>query len=479
MVYFYISCQNIKEIVKCCSARRKENGRLKGHLTTTQIIILSFLTAILIGALLLSLPIASADGQATPFIDSLFTATTSVCVTGLVVVTTASHWSLFGHIIILILIQIGGLGVITMTTTVMMLLGKKISLSSRMLLGDAFNLDTLKGLVQFLRRVFKGTFLVEGLGMLGFLPVFVPEYGLIKGIWYSLFHAVSAFCNAGIDILGNNSFVPYVHNVWVNMVTMLLIILGGIGFVVWWDVVSVIRAKIHSEAGNRKIFRNFSLHTKIVLCMTAFLLVTGMVLYLLFEYENPLTIGRFSFREKLLASLFQSVTMRTAGIATISQKGLTTPSVIISLFLMFTGGASVGTAGGVKVTTIAVILLSVLATVRGQEDVTCFNRRISNKVVRKSLAIVLISFIASIAAVIAMRILETGETVDMIFEIYSALGTVGLSRDFTATTGLAGKVILCICMFLGRIGPITMVIAFTMRDTLSPARLPEGRITVG
>ena len=197
---------------------RKEKGRLKGHLTTTQIIILSFLTAILIGALLLSLPAAAADGQAASFIDALFTATTSVCVTGLVVVTTASQWSLFGHIVILVLIQIGGLGVITMTTTVMMLLGKKISLSNRMLLGDAFNLDTLQGLVQFLRRVFKGTFLVEGLGMLAFLPVFVPEYGLAKGIWYSLFHAVSAFCNAGIDILGDNSFMPYVHNVWVNVV---------------------------------------------------------------------------------------------------------------------------------------------------------------------------------------------------------------------------------------------------------------------
>lgn len=477
MVYFYISRQSVDVWHK--TVGRKEKGRLKGHLTTTQIIILSFLTAILIGALLLSLPATAADGQATPFIDALFTATTSVCVTGLVVVTTASHWSLFGHIVILVLIQIGGLGVITMTTTVMMLLGKKISLSNRMLLGDAFNLDTLQGLVQFLRRVFKGTILVEGLGMLAFLPVFVPEYGVAKGIWYSLFHAVSAFCNAGIDILGDNSFMPYVHNVWANVVTMVLIVLGGIGFVVWWDVVSVVRKRLHSGAGKRKLFESFSLHTKLVLCMTAFLLVFGTFLILLFEYDNPQTIGSFSFGEKLLAAMFQSVTLRTAGIATISQKGLTTPSVIISLFFMFTGGSSVGTAGGVKVTTVAVILLAVRGTVRGQEDVTCFNRRISEKVVRKSFAIVFISFIASVAAVIAMRLLETGETVDMIFEVYSALGTVGLSRDFTATVGLAGKLILSICMFLGRIGPITMVIAFTMRYTQSPERLPEGRITVG
>lgn len=452
---------------------------MKGHLTTTQIIILSFLTAIIIGALLLSTPLAAANGQATPFIDALFTATTSVCVTGLVVVTTASHWSLFGHIIILILIQIGGLGVITITTTLMMFLGKKISLSNRMLLGDAFNLDTLKGLVQFLRRVFKGTFLVEGLGALGYLPVFIPEYGPLKGIWYSVFHSISAFCNAGIDILGDNSFVPFVHNVWANIVTMLLIIFGGIGFVVWWDVVAVIRRKLHSENGKRTLFQSFSLHTKIVLCMTGFLIISGTVLFLVFEYNNPLTIGDFSFGQKLLASLFESVTMRTAGFAMISQKGLTTPSVIISLFLMFTGGSSAGTAGGVKVTTIAVIILAVKATVQGHADVHCFKRRISNKIVQKSFAIVCISFVASIAAVIAMRLLESGQTVDIIFEIYSAIGTVGLSRDFTAVIGLAGKIILCICMFLGRIGPITMVIAFTMRDKQSAVRLPEEKITVG
>ena len=449
----------------------------KRHLTTTQMIIISFFATVFIGGVLLSLPFASASGRATPFIDALFTATTSVCVTGLVVVTTATHWSLLGKIIILILIQIGGLGVITITTTLMVAVGKKISLSSRILLGDAFNLETLKGLVRFLRRVFRGTFIVEGIGALCYVPVFVPEYGMIRGIWYSVFHAISAFCNAGIDIVGDSSFVPYVHNIWANVVTMALIIFGGIGFVVWWDVLHVIREKI--AGANRGMFNMLALHSKIALTMTVFLILSGTLLFALFEWSNPLTIGDFTPGQKLLAACFQSVTTRTAGIATISQKGLTVPSVITSMFLMFIGGSSVGTAGGVKVTTVAVVALSVAATVRGNNDVTCYGRRISNQIVRKSIAIIFISFLASMVAIICMCILENGESVDIIFEIYSALGTVGLSRDYTATIGLAGKIILCICMFLGRIGPITMVIAFTMRDTKTALRLPKGKITVG
>lgn len=449
----------------------------KRYLTTTQMIIISFFVTVFIGGVLLSLPFASASGRATPFIDALFTATTSVCVTGLVVVTTATHWSLLGKIIILILIQIGGLGVITITTTLMVAVGKKISLSSRILLGDAFNLETLKGLVRFLRRVFRGTFIVEGIGALCYVPVFVPEYGMIRGIWYSVFHAISAFCNAGIDIVGDSSFVPYVHNIWANVVTMALIIFGGIGFIVWWDVLHVIREKI--AGANRGMFNMLALHSKIALTMTVFLILSGTLLFALFEWSNPLTIGDFTPGQKLLAACFQSVTTRTAGIATISQKGLTVPSVITSMFLMFIGGSSVGTAGGVKVTTVAVVALSVAATVRGNNDVTCYGRRISNQIVRKSIAIIFISFLASMVAIICMCILENGESVDIIFEIYSALGTVGLSRDYTATIGLAGKIILCICMFLGRIGPITMVIAFTMRDTKTALRLPKGKITVG
>lgn len=448
------------------------------HLTTTQVIVLSFLLVILIGTFLLQMPIATADKQGAPFLDALFTATTSVCVTGLVVVTSAVHWSLFGHIVILCLIQIGGMGVVTMATMVIMLLGRKISLSSRMLLEDAFNLETLKGLVRFLRKALGGTLLIEGIGAVCYMLVFVPEYGLVKGIWYSVFHSVSAFCNAGIDILGENSLMPYTHNVWVNVITMLLIILGGIGFIVWLDVISVLKKKYRNRS-MRGWLRYLTLHSKIVISMTLFLIVSGGLLFFVFEFDNPNTIGEFTLGDKVMAALFQSVTTRTAGFAMISQKALTVPSVITCLFLMFTGGSPVGTAGGVKTSTIAILILTVMSTVKGQEDVTCFNRRISSKIMRKSLAIVWISFLVSIAAIIAMLIFEQGDAVDIIFEVYSALGTAGLSRDYTATVGIAGKIILCICMYLGRIGSISMVIAFTMKTKQPSVRLPKENVTVG
>lgn len=455
-----------------------EMGFLKRHLTTTQIITLSFLLVILIGTLLLTTPLASANGTATSFADAMFTATSCVCVTGLVTVTTASHWSLFGHIIILLLIQIGGLGVVAIATVFTMLLGKKLSLSSRMLLGDAFNLETMQGLVKFLRKVFSGTFLVEGIGALLYLPVFVPEFGA-KGIWYSLFHAVSAFCNAGIDLIGPDSFIPYVHHVWINAVTMALIILSGLGFIVWFDFADVVKKKLREDRSNRSIWSQLCLHSKIVFVMTAFLLFTGAVFYFTFEYHNPATIGSFTFGQKILAACFQSVTTRTAGFVTIPQKGLTAPSVIVTLFLMFTGGSPVGTAGGVKTTTLAIIFLTVIATVRGREDIICFHRRISVKTARKALAVVLISFFASIAAIILLMLFEPGAAVDQIFEVYSALGTVGISRDYTSMVGTAGKIILCICMYLGRIGPITMVLVFTMRDRQIAARLPKEHVAVG
>lgn len=447
--------------------------------STTQLIILSFLLAVGIGTALLSLPCATAAGQTTSLLDALFTAVTSVCVTGLVTVPTASHWTLFGHVVILLLIQTGGLSVITLTITVLILLGRRISLRNRLLLDNYFNLDTLDGLVRFVKKVFRGTLLAEGLGAVCFSFSFVPMYGWAKGLWYSVFHAVSAFCNAGIDLIGPNGFEPFVHNVWINLVTMLLIFMGGIGFVVWWDVISVFRRRTARRSHDRHFFRSLSLHSKLSLSTTGVLIVGGTLLYLIFEYHNPLTIGTFSFPDKVLAALFESVTNRTAGFATVPQKGLTAPSVVVSLLLMFIGGSSVGTAGGVKTATVATLLLAAGTAVSGKEEVTCFHRRISEKTVIKALSIVLISFAVSLTAVIAMLAAEAGDPLDILYEVYSALGTVGLSRNYTGTVGTAGKIILCICMFLGRIGPISMVIAFTRRDRQLPVRLPEEKIIVG
>lgn len=449
------------------------------HLSTTAVIIMSFFVTILLGAFLLMLPISSATGEVTPFVDALFTATTSVCVTGLVVVTTASHWSLFGHIVILLLIQIGGLGVIAITTIAILAMGRRVTLRDRMVLGDALNMDSLQGVVTFLKKVCKGTLLVETIGAVCYLFVFIPEYGIVRGIWYSVFHSVSAFCNAGIDILGDNSLIPYVNHLGMNVITMSLIILGGLGFVVWWDVLDYIKTKARRFGSKDSTYCGLKLHTKIVLVMTFVLIVGGAVFYLIFEYHNEGTIGNMDLCEKVLASLFQSVTTRTAGFAAISQKEMTSPSVILSCVLMFIGGSSAGTAGGVKTGTVAVIILLVLATVRGQEDIICFNRRISVKTAHKSVAVVLISFLASVIALALMFLMESGATSDIVFEVYSALGTAGLSRDYTVTMGLAGKLIIIVCMFLGRIGPISMVIAFTMRSTQLPMRLPEDSVTVG
>lgn len=449
------------------------------HLTTTQMIVLSFLVVILIGAFLLQLPIAASDGQVTSFIDALFMSTSSVCITGLVVVDTATYWSVFGHVVILILMQIGGLGVITMTTTVMILLGKKLSLKNRMLLGDAFNLETLKGLVQFLQKAFKGTFLVEGIGALCYMPVFIPEYGAARGIWYSVFHSVSAFCNAGIQILGEDGFAPYVNNIWINVVTITLIFLGGIGFVVWLDVLALLKRRWHQREHNVGEVISLTLHSKIAISMSLGLIVVGTILFFAFEFGNSKTIGKFSTGNKLLAAFFQSVTCRTAGITMIAPKHLTIPSVIIVLFFISIGGSPIGTAGGMKTTTIAALILAVSSTIKGQEDVICFKRRIPWKTVRKALSIVTISLMASVVAIIAMLVFEKGTTMDIVFEVYNALSTAGFTMDYTKTVGIAGKVILGICMYLGRIGPITMVIAITMKETKSAVRLPEENITVG
>ncbi len=446
-----------------------KNNYKKMAISTTQVIILSFLAVILIGGMILSLPVSSQSGHMTPFIDAVFTATTSVCVTGLVTVNTAAHWSLFGKVVILILIQIGGLGVVTIAMMMYMLVGAKISLGARMLLGDSFNLDTLSGLVVFLKKVITGTFIVEAGGAICYMPVFIKEYGIAKGLWFSVFHSISAFCNAGIDILGDNSFAPYVTNPWMNLVTMCLIILGGIGFIVWWDVISLFQKKV----------RHLSLHSKIVITMTLFLIAVGAVLYFMLEYHNPATIGEFSFPEKVMACLFQSVTTRTAGFAMISQKGLCVSSVIVSMILMFIGGSSVGTAGGVKTGTVAVVFLAVKATVHGEKDVTAFKKRIPVYTVTKSVAVITISVAVSLVALFLMCTFVPGETSDIAYEVYSAVGTAGLSRDFTAGMNLIGKVIICICMYLGRIGPMSLVVALTAKSKNESVRYMEEEITVG
>lgn len=427
----------------------------KKSLSTTQIILLSFLIAILVGSALLSLPISSATGEAVPYIDALFTATTSTCVTGLVTLPIISTWSVFGQIVILILIQIGGLGIITIMTGLMMLINRKLGIGDRLLLQDAFNLNTMSGLIKFVRNVLFGTLIVEGIGALLYMFVFVPDFGA-RGIWISVFTSVSAFCNAGIDIMAENSLCNYATNPIINIVTSLLIILGGLGYIVWWDVLRVLKTR---SSKNRKVFRHLTLHSKIAITATLVLIFLGGALILAFEYTNPLTIGNMSLFEKIEVSLFQSVTTRTAGFASIPQENLTNASSLVSILLMLIGGSPVGTAGGMKTVTIAVLFCSAVATIRGKDHASIFGRSISSESIRKAVA-VSVSFL-SIFVISTMALLASndGSMLDIIYETVSATATVGLSRNFTAGLNLFGKIIIIFTMYFGRVGPISLAIA--------------------
>ena len=444
--------------------------------STTHIILLSFLTAILIGALLLSLPISSADGKAKPFLDALFTATTSTCVTGLVVTPTVSSWSIFGQAVILILIQIGGLGVITIMSGLMILLHKKIGIGDRLLLQDAFNLNSLSGLVRFVKKVVGGTFIIEGIGALLYMIVFIPQFGA-KGVWISVFTSISAFCNAGIDIIAENSLCDYALNPIINIVTSSLIILGGIGYIVWWDVLRVLRLRRTKKV---RFFRDLTLHSKIAITATLILILAGAGLIFAFEYNNPQTIKDYTLLQKIEVSLFQSVTTRTAGFATVPQENLTNASAFVCLLLMFIGGSPVGTAGGIKTVTFAVLVASAFASVRNKENTEVFGRQLTKQAVSKAVAVTCMSFIIMFTSTVFLSAVTEANALDLIYETVSATATVGLTRNFTASLGSIGKFIIIVTMYLGRVGPISLAVAFKRsKDNQNIIRNPIEEISVG
>lgn len=444
----------------------------KISLSTTQIIMLSFLIVILVGSLLLSLPVSAANGEAVPYLDALFTATTATCVTGLVTVPTVTTWSVFGQIVILILIQVGGLGVITIMSAVMILLHRRMGIGDRLLLQDAFNLNSLSGIVRFVKRVLLGTFLVEGVGALLYMTVFVPEFGA-RGIWISVFTSISAFCNAGIDIIAENSLCDYATNPVINIVTSLLIILSGIGYIVWWDVMGL-------SGGKRRGFRNLSLHSKIAIATTLILIFGGGILIFLFEYNNPLTIGDLPVFDKIQISLFQSVTTRTAGFATVPQQNLTNATSILCLLLMFIGGSPVGTAGGIKTVTFAVLVVSALATIQNKQEVSLFNRNISKQTVNKAVAVAMMSFAIMFTSTILLSAVTDADVLDVFFETVSATATVGLTRDLTPYLNSAGKAIIIGTMYLGRVGPISLALALNSRKkNQNIIKNPTENISVG
>ena len=429
--------------------------KIRFSLSTTQLIRLSFVAAILVGSALLMLPFSSATGDSVGFVDALFTATTATCVTGLVTLPTATAWSPFGQAVILLLIQIGGLGIITVMSGVMLMLNKKMGIGDRLLVQDAFNLNTMSGLARFIKKVLLGTFIIEGVGALLYMTVFVPRFGA-RGIWISIFNSVSAFCNAGIDVFSENSLCDYATNPLINAVTSALVVLGGLGYIVWWDVLRVVKSR---SKKNRRIFRHLSLHSKIALTATAVLLLSGTLLVLAFEYNNPKTIGELSLFDKLQVSMFQAVTTRTAGFASVPQENLTGASAALSVLLMVIGGSPVGTAGGMKTVTVAVLLCSAFATIRNKRSATVFGRSISESSIRKALAVaVTFITICSVSTVLLMAT-NSVSAIDAVYETVSATATVGLSRSLTPSLNLAGKLIIIATMYLGRVGPISLAVA--------------------
>ena len=451
-----------------------KKSRIK--LTTSQFILIGFLAVIFVGSILLSMPISSADGKGIPYIDALFTATTSTCVTGLVTMPTFSTFSTVGHVVILLLIQIGGLGIVAVLSGFMLMLNRRLGVADRLLIQDAFNLNTLSGLVRFVKKVFIGTAIIEGIGAILYMPVFIPQFGL-RGVWISVFNSVSAFCNAGIDIISENSLCDYALNPLVNFVTAALIVLGGLGYVVWWDVIRVLELKRRKKI---KIWKTLSLQSKIVFSATFSFLLIGTVGVFLFEFNNPETFGDFTLPQKLMASFFQSVTTRTAGFATVPQENLTNASALLSVFLMFVGGSPVGTAGGVKTVTMIVIIATAISVVKNKNDVSLFGRRLSETAIRKALAVTSVSFAIALISTIALSAVTDASALDIIYETVSATATVGLTRSLTPSLNNWGKLIIIATMYFGRVGPISL--AFALRGKNKNENIiknPTEEISVG
>lgn len=440
-----------------------------------QMMVVGFAGVILIGAILLSLPIATQTGESISFLDALFTSTSAVCVTGLVVVDTATYWSFFGHIVIIMLIQVGGLGFMTITTLFSLIIKKRINLKERLLIQESLNQIDLSGLVKLTRYILLMTFTIEGIGALILSTVFIPQFGFVKGTWYSIFHAISAFCNAGFDLMGTvsgpfSSLTSYVNNTTITLAISLLIILGGLGFPVILDIIR-----------NKKISK-LNMHSKIVLISTAILILFGMVFILLVEYNNPDTLGNLNLKGKLLASLFQSVTIRTAGFNTIDLALLNQASLFIMMIFMFIGASPASTGGGVKTTTIATLILTVKSLLLGKEDIEVFERRISSSTVKKSLGIFFVG-ISAVSIGILLLSLTEGEfnLVEAAFEVISSFATVGLSIGGSINLTSIGKLLIVIYMFMGRVGLLTIFLALVSKNTVNKQliRYPECRIIVG
>lgn len=446
--------------------------KIQYKLTYVRIIALGYLLVIIAGTGLLMLPVATRPGNETDFLTALFTATSATCVTGLVVVDTYTHWSGFGHTIILLMIQVGGLGFMTMGVLFAMFLKKRITLRTRGLLQESMNGMQMGGIIRLVRMVLRGTFIIELTGAVLLAIRFIPVFGWGKGILYGIFHSISAFCNAGFDLMGEysgqySSFVEFHGDILVNVVIMALIVIGGIGFFVWKDI-----------RENKHHMKKYRLHTKMALFMTAILLVGGTVLFYLFENNNLL--AGMNAKDKILAAAFSSVTARTAGFNTIDTGGLTHASKLLTMVLMFLGGSPGSTAGGIKTVTTLVLIAYVWSNLRASKGVNVFNRRLDDDVIRKASNVVVISLLMAVSASILICYLQPDLVVeDILFEVYSAIGTVGMSTGVTRDLNLASRIIIILLMYCGRIGSMSFALSFTERKKVAPVQLPTEKIMIG
>ena len=443
-----------------------EKSYKKKHMTSFQLIIMGFAGVILLGTVLLMLPFSSAEKVITPFHEALFTATSAVCVTGLVVKDTGSYWSLAGQTIILALIQTGGLGVVTVAASVSILSGKKISLMQRSTMQNAISAPKVGGIVRLTRFILRGTFLIEAAGTVLLLPVFMGDYGK-KGIWMSVFHSISAFCNAGFDILGTDSsmfpsLTGYSGNILINLVIMLLIITGGIGFLTWDDIYT-----------NKLNFKRYRMQSKIILMTTACLILFPTV----FFYICDLT--KLPMEKRLLAAAFQSVTTRTAGFNTINISEMSEASKAVMILLMLIGGSPGSTAGGMKTTTFSVLILNAIATFRSQENAGAFGRRLEYHVIKNAATIAMLYFALFFGGGIAISVYEGLPLLNCLYEAASAVGTVGLTLGITPELHVFSQVVLIILMYLGRVGGLTLIYAVFSGRNKGNAKLPLEKITVG
>ena len=443
-----------------------EKSYKKKHMTSFQLIIMGFAGVILLGTVLLMLPFSSAEKVITPFHEALFTATSAVCVTGLVVKDTGSYWSLAGQTIILALIQIGGLGVVTVAASVSILSGKKISLMQRSTMQDAISAPKVGGIVRLTRFILRGTFLIEAAGTVLLLPVFMGDYGK-KGIWMSVFHSISAFCNAGFDILGTDSsmfpsLTGYSGNILINLVIMLLIITGGIGFLTWDDIYT-----------NKLNFKRYRMQSKIILMTTACLILFPTVFFYICDLTN------LPMEKRLLAAAFQSVTTRTAGFNTINISEMSEASKAVMILLMLIGGSPGSTAGGMKTTTFSVLILNAIATFRSQENAGAFGRRLEYHVIKNAATIAMLYFALFFGGGIAISVYEGLPLLNCLYEAASAVGTVGLTLGITPELHVFSQVVLIILMYLGRVGGLTLIYAVLSRKNRGNAKLPVEKITVG